>query len=223
MLPFLLPTPGKHNKTSLKRQRQVRACLAALDGPLLGVSVSVNWWAPTWCNCVSFHDSTGRESAATNACGHVNKSSRCGGEKSCNNNRFFFSSRRMSHHSKRGEAQILHRRAARHQLPECEKPSDNSANWWSLSGRKRRKLADVIHGGHLCEGTVFSQTNFLFAAKPRNEPRSHQTRSACVRTATITIPGIAPLTEAADQERWGHHPPSTICWGKYESHNKHFL
>lgn len=90
MLPFLLPTPGKHNKTSLKNQRQVRACLAALDGPLLGVSVSVNWWAPIWCNCVSFHDSTGRESAATNACGHVNKSSRCGGEKSCNNNRFFF-------------------------------------------------------------------------------------------------------------------------------------
>lgn len=66
---------------------------------------------------------------------------------------------------------------------------------------RRGKLADAIHDGHLREATAFSQNNFLFAAKPRNNARSHQTCSACARTATITVTALAPLAEAADQER----------------------
>lgn len=46
----------------------------------------------------------------------------------------------MSHRSKEKEAQILCRRAFRHQFHGCEKPADNGANWWGLSSRKGGSL-----------------------------------------------------------------------------------
>lgn len=119
----------------------------------------------------------------------------------------------MSHHSKEKEAQILCRRAFRHQFHECEKPADNRANWWGLSSRKGGSLVTWLIAA-ICASVLYFH-NSAFESRITSS-LAQSPKQTSLYPDSLCLYNTFTCTCVLNRPQW----LTSCCWGKASTPTK---